>query len=106
MDDKDRFGDKLRDKEKADEDRYVAEQEKAKLARLREQMSKENVQQGLCPRDGSALVGREDNGVVVDECPTCLGMWVDRGEIDLLLSKRKDEAWMTKWIRSMLERRG
>ncbi|HYC53847.1 MAG TPA: zf-TFIIB domain-containing protein [Candidatus Binatia bacterium] len=103
MEEKDRFGDKLRNKQKADEDRFIAQQEQEKLARLREQVAKESAPRGLCPRDATALVLREQDGVTLDECPACKGLWMDHGELDQLLSKRKDEAWMTRWIRSVLE---
>ncbi len=37
-----------------------------------------------CPRDGSALVARETHHVVIDECPACGGMWLDKGELEIL----------------------
>lgn len=48
-----------------------------------------------CPRCESALVTRKINGVEVDECPDCRGVWFDSDE----LRKAKDEsdpdlAWM------------
>ena len=34
----------------------------------------------------------ERNGVEIDFCPTCRGVWLDRGELDKLL-QRDDEEW-------------
>lgn len=103
MEEKDRFGDKLRSKEKAEEDRFIAEQEREKVEKLRRKLASEGATPGLCPRDGAALAERSQDGVTLDECPTCHGLWMDPGELDQLLSRRRDEAWMTQWIRSVLE---
>ena len=47
---KDRFGDTLRRKERGDEERYFAELDRQRLARLREQSAS-----GACPRCGRPL---------------------------------------------------
>ena len=39
-----------------------------------------------CPRDeGTTLVAVDRNGVTVDACPRCRGVWLDRGELDKLI---------------------
>lgn len=35
----------------------------------------------LCPRDGAALAPLELDGLAVDSCPTCDGLWFDLGEL-------------------------
>jgi hypothetical protein len=37
-----------------------------------------------CPRDGSALVPTQSGPVTIDQCPTCEGIWLDKGELQLL----------------------
>jgi Zn-finger nucleic acid-binding protein len=40
-----------------------------------------------CPRcNHSVLDERERNGVVVDVCPSCRGVWLDRGELEKMLA--------------------
>ena len=39
-----------------------------------------------CPRDGAVLVEVERNGVTIDACPTCRGIWLDRGELEELIA--------------------
>ena len=39
----------------------------------------------VCPRDGVPLVELERSGVQIDACPTCRGIWLDRGELDKLI---------------------
>jgi len=34
-----------------------------------------------CPKDGNLMVGRMINGVTVDTCPKCGGLWTDKGEL-------------------------
>jgi Zn-finger nucleic acid-binding protein len=45
-----------------------------------------------CPRcDGNVLDERERNGVTVDVCPQCRGVWLDRGELEKMLAFAKRE---------------
>ena len=41
----------------------------------------------LCPVDQTALVMSERQGVEIDYCPTCRGVWLDRGELDRIIEK-------------------
>ena len=42
-----------------------------------------------CPNDGSRLVEMERADVLVDACPECRGIWLDRGELDKILVKER-----------------
>jgi uncharacterized protein len=42
-----------------------------------------------CPNDGSRLVEVERAGVLIDACPECRGVWLDRGELDKILVKER-----------------
>lgn len=44
-----------------------------------------------CPTDGSQLVMTERQGVEVDYCPTCRGVWLDRGELDKIIDRSAEE---------------
>ncbi len=39
----------------------------------------------LCPTDGTALRRIERSGVHIDACPSCRGVWLDRGELDKIV---------------------
>ena len=43
-----------------------------------------------CPNDGSRLVELERAGVLIDACPDCRGVWLDRGELDKILVKERE----------------
>jgi len=99
-DEKDRFGDKLRKKQKAEEDTYFAQQDRSKLEKLRESASGQPAL-GLCPRCGVRLGQREHHQVQVNECSKCGGIWLDKGGLQLLV-EREDESWASRWLRSLL----
>ncbi len=40
-----------------------------------------------CPIDGTPLVMTERQGVEIDYCPTCRGIWLDRGELDKIIER-------------------
>jgi Zn-finger nucleic acid-binding protein len=40
-----------------------------------------------CPIDGATLVISERSGVEIDYCPTCRGVWLDRGELDKIIER-------------------
>lgn len=44
-----------------------------------------------CPRCDGNLDERERQGVTVDVCPGCRGVWLDRGELEKLLAYAKRE---------------
>ena len=41
----------------------------------------------LCPVDQTPLVMSERQGVEIDYCPNCRGVWLDRGELDQIIEK-------------------
>jgi hypothetical protein len=99
MSEKDPYSDKLHDKGKADEDRWIAEQERQRLARLKEAASTGS---GTCPRDGSKLVPHKANLVTVEACPTCRGVWMGPGEIEVLV-RQDNEGAVIHWVRSLFQ---
>ena len=40
-----------------------------------------------CPIDGTRLVMADRNGVEIDYCPQCRGVWLDRGELDKIIER-------------------
>jgi hypothetical protein len=40
-----------------------------------------------CPIDGNALAISERNGIEIDYCPQCRGVWLDRGELDKIIER-------------------
>lgn len=44
-----------------------------------------------CPVDQTVLQMSERSGVEIDYCPTCRGVWLDRGELDKILDRAAAE---------------
>jgi Zn-finger nucleic acid-binding protein len=40
-----------------------------------------------CPIDNSDLVMAERQGIEIDYCPKCRGVWLDRGELDKIIER-------------------
>jgi uncharacterized protein len=40
-----------------------------------------------CPNCESLLIMSERQGIEIDYCPTCRGVWLDRGELDKIIEK-------------------
>lgn len=68
---KDRFGDKLRDAEKAREDKFFADRDRELLEKLRRESAL-----GDCPSCGVALAPREDGPLRAAVCPAGHGAWL------------------------------
>jgi len=102
MSEKDRFGDKIREKEQAEEDRYFAREDREKLEKLRaEKVVAPPL--GLCPKCGVSLHSKDHLGVTIDECSDCGGIWLDQGELEAI-EERQAEGWPSTWFRSVLRR--
>ena len=42
-----------------------------------------------CPSCGSRLVEVERSEILIDACPECRGVWLDRGELDKILVRER-----------------
>jgi Zn-finger nucleic acid-binding protein len=40
-----------------------------------------------CPRCGAGLSMSERQGIEIDYCPQCRGVWLDRGELDKIIER-------------------
>ena len=79
------------DKPSQNEDEYFARRDAELIKELRSKrdavLTAEERRSHLmkCPKCGAQLVEQERRGIKIDSCPECHGMWVDQGEIDLLI---------------------
>ena len=85
-DEKDRFGDKLRQSEKALEDQWARQQD----AELMEKMRQKKASSGSamdCPSCGKNLVETIADGIRMLACPQNDGAWLDRATLESLIKK-------------------
>jgi uncharacterized protein len=41
----------------------------------------------VCPVDQTTLVMSDRQGIEIDYCPSCRGVWLDRGELDKIIER-------------------
>jgi Zn-finger nucleic acid-binding protein len=47
-----------------------------------------------CPVDNTEMKKQLVGDVfIIDGCPTCGGVWLDKGELEIIEKKAKDEGW-------------
>jgi Zn-finger nucleic acid-binding protein len=56
-----------------------------------------------CPVDDTTLAMSDKQGIEIDYCPTCRGVWLDRGELDKLIER--ENAWVEERVRERPETR-
>ena len=43
-----------------------------------------------CPSCSETLLMSEKNGIEIDYCPNCRGIWLDRGELEKIIERSAD----------------
>ena len=80
----------MQDPTRRNEDEYFARQNAELLAQHRARLDAERAARAQaghemrCPRDGAVFAERSHHGVTIDVCPQCGGVFLDRGELELL----------------------
>jgi hypothetical protein len=103
MHEKDPFSDKLKDKERGEEEQYFANRERALLDKLRgknasgrEAPPRENPR-GRCPNCGGPLSTTPLDAAATETCSICLGAESDRKEV-VAVSRRRGERWLARFL--------
>jgi len=88
-DEKDKFGETLKLLERAKEDIYFAQRDRELIEKLRSQLKRvENTDNELhCPKCRGLLETYTFQGVILDRCQNCGGIWMDKGELEGVLAK-------------------
>lgn len=76
----------------SDEDKFYAEREKELIADLRQSRVSRQSSERVCPNaacEGAVLQCLMHNDVEIDRCPKCQGIWLDAGELELLIERAK-----------------
>lgn len=79
------------EKPSRNEDEYFAREDAELLRKQRERAAAASLEAERkshymkCPKDGGDLQTEAFHGVQIDRCPECQGIWLDGGEIALLM---------------------
>jgi ribosomal protein L37AE/L43A len=107
MPEKDSFGDKLRDKERGEEEQHFAKRDRELLDKMRarteaaDEMTAREQARGRCPKCGNQLESRRVDDIVLEECASCRGIWLGRDEI-AKVSRRESESFLGRLFRQTL----
>jgi uncharacterized protein len=55
-----------------------------------------------CPVDGTTLLMTDRQGIEIDYCPKCRGIWLDRGELDKLIERGNEAEQATRSSRGIV----
>ena len=100
---KDRYGDKLRELEKAREDKFFADRDRELLLKLKaqtgtqEEQSVRELARMRCPKCGDRLTTRMHLEVELDEGPSGHGIWLNTGELEKLTA-RESSGWLSRYL--------
>jgi ribosomal protein L37AE/L43A len=95
------------DKPSRNEEEYFARHNAELIRQMREQRDAERATVAsaatmACPRCGGALVERVHHSVKIDECASCGGTWLDKGELAIL--ERVDETSRRSFLGALFGR--
>ena len=93
------------------EEQYFAEQELKKRKALREKLNRERAAKKaeqekasywmVCPKCGGKLEELSYEDVMIDKCSKCQGIYLDAGELELLLEGRKAKGFLSRFLESL-----
>jgi len=86
---KDRYGETLKLVERAKEDLYFAQRDRELLEKLKQQLRRVDDQKPKlqCPKCSGTWESYMIQGIALDRCQHCGGVWMDKGELDAVLRK-------------------
>ena len=93
------------EREKSLENEYFRRKEQELVEKLRAQRAeREKAEASVihCPKCGGTLVEHTFEGVQIDRCNKCNGIWLDAGELELLTMKQQQsEGWINRMWKSI-----
>ncbi|MCA1556959.1 MAG: zf-TFIIB domain-containing protein [Acidobacteria bacterium] len=90
------------DRKKALEEDYFRRKEQESIEKLRQKMAAEQqadeqeAKRLECPRGDGKMNTLTFEGVEIDRCDVCGGVWLDKGELEQLRQK-EDGGWFSRW---------
>ena len=80
----------IEEKPSRNEDEYFARLDADLMKERRARLDAERLKQersahyNKCPKCGAELTERDHHGVKIDQCTECGGIWLDKGELELV----------------------
>jgi len=111
-DEKNRLGEKLHDKEQAEEDRYFRERDRQLLGKMKSagiaarEPDAAPAAEMRCPRCGSRLEREHLPRLELhaDACSSCKGLWLERSALERALAHRRQTGWLARYFERFARR--
>jgi len=89
------------DRKKALEEEYFRKKDQEALEKLRARRGAAEAEKSLprCPKCDGSLIEVSHEGVQIDRCNKCHGIWLDAGELETL-TKHEGGGWLDRLWRS------
>ncbi|MFP5260922.1 MAG: zf-TFIIB domain-containing protein [Blastocatellia bacterium] len=95
------------DRKKSLEEEYFRRKDQEALEKLRaERAAQEKAEQaraaGLrCPKCDGTLAEVTHDGIQIDQCDKCDGVWLDAGELERLTKHEESAGWLRRLIKNV-----
>jgi uncharacterized protein len=89
----------LEDRAHALENEYFRRQEQELIAKMKAKLAAEQMEASAldCPKCDGKLVESDFEGIKIDVCNQCHGVWLDAGELAQVMQKDAD-GWFSKLL--------
>ena len=90
------------EREKSLEEEYFRRKEQELIERLRAKRAEEEKLEAAqksainCPKCDGTLLELTHEGVQIDRCNKCNGVWLDAGELERLTSQEEQHGWLSR----------
>lgn len=91
------------ERRRAQEEQYFEKLNQAAMLRL---TNRESAEARVCPIDRFKLENSTIEGVIVDRCPKCNGLWLDSGELEQIIQgaqKHASEGKALEYIKNLFK---
>ena len=91
----------LEERGKALENQYFREKEKELIAKMKAKLEAEETKDIHleCPKCEGRLLETEYEGIVIDVCEKCSGVWLDAGELAQVVDKNEGTGWLSRFMK-------
>lgn len=85
----------MEDRGRALENEYFHRKEMELIEKMKAKVSEQNSRatEADCPKCDGKLTETDFENIKIDVCDKCTGVWLDAGELSLIVDKDKNEGW-------------
>jgi ribosomal protein L37AE/L43A len=95
------------DRKKSLEEEYFRRKEQEALEKIRaqreaeEQATQAEAASLKCPKCDGSLIEVAHDGIQIDQCDKCNGVWLDAGELERLTKHEESAGWLRRLIKGV-----